>query len=103
MTPTEQIDRQSQCNRWLSDTLREFIEAFPDTPLTALENACCDLRADADAILAQVQSARAIADAVPDDAAEHFIRQMTADLRPFQANVELPASIRDALNPKGMM
>ncbi|MCD1619167.1 hypothetical protein K7H20_13940 [Salipiger manganoxidans] len=99
MTPTEQIDRQSQCNRWLSDTLREFISAFPDTPLTALENACCDLRADADAIFAQVQSARAEADAVPDDMADDFIRRLGADLRPYRAN--LPASLLDALNPGG--
>ncbi|MEB3419938.1 hypothetical protein ACFSDD_11200 [Salipiger marinus] len=103
MSATSMCILQTMLNQRLNDAVALFLQEHPETPLPVAENACLDAKADVPATFAQVQSARAIADAVPDDAAEHFIRQMTADLRPFQANVELPASIRDALNPKGMM
>ncbi|MAK86540.1 MAG: hypothetical protein CMK96_06280 [Pseudomonas sp.] len=70
MKPSDHLDRQTQCAMMLSDAMLKFLRYHPDAPLSVLENACLDARSDASAILDQVQSARAAADAVPDDVAD---------------------------------
>ncbi|QDP55337.1 MAG: hypothetical protein Tp176DCM1853251_21 [Prokaryotic dsDNA virus sp.] len=80
MKPSDHLDRQTQCAMMLSDAMTKFLRYHPDAPLSVLENACLDARSDASAILDLVQSARAAADAVPDDATDDMAAAMAKGL-----------------------